>query len=658
MNSYSGVKKLNLNKYSYLDYLKGDIFTWLTCNDNFQIASREDKILRETTPWRYDDPEDIKIENDEESIERYDFHNETPDQMKAGIRVGEFSELWAKNKWPNHKVSYINLSTNLENVELTSKLLTEENIILFEATFGYNDFYIRTDILVKTGEEIKVIEVKATSSPKEVHAYDLFFQKEVIERSNNNFKNWDYSLLILNKQYLHNKKLNIEEKKHEIAKGVFINIDYTTNGSLSERTIPELETKLKWSYSNNIYFFNRLDNSQIYPTFVERKGRSSVFTFPISDFFESSIIEELKEKFDDDLERIKKIQLMDEPPLLEFEERNNKFMSSDYFTWALMKSGAFDVDGTSVFELRKFNFQKKVELMKKNKLNLNEASVSDISPKPYNDERYNNSETTSLIKEFKQLSSSSKNIPKFNGIIQKHFHNNEEELFHKEGIDIELSKYKKAPIYMYDFETANLAIPFCDGTSPYEQVVYQYSIHVITDADDFDFESGKNVIHYEWLAENKDDFNLTAWKEFVKVFKKHGAGTYVAWNMSFEKGCLSRAQLDYLNDDEKELIETIRNETEDLMLTFQKKFYYHKNLKGSYSIKYAGPHFAKEINYKNLNNVQKGDQSAAVAKKWLRDNSDESEIFWKSMREDMLKYCEYDTLLMVAIFQRMKERLV
>jgi hypothetical protein len=41
-------------------------------------------------------------------------------------------------------------------------------------------------------------------------------------------------------------------------------------------------------------------------------------------------------------------------------------------------------------------------------------------------------------------------------------------------------------VYMYDFETYKTAIPIQLGSKPYEQVPYQYSIHVILDADDFD----------------------------------------------------------------------------------------------------------------------------------------------------------------------------
>ena len=74
-------------------------------------------------------------------------------------------------------------------------------------------------------------------------------------------------------------------------------------------------------------------------------------------------------------------------------------------------------------------------------------------------------------------------------------------------------------------------------------------------------------------------------------------------------------------------------------------------------LRVVAPYFSKgKINYKKLNNIQKGDQSSVEAKRWVMNQN--SEIFkerWKKLRPDMLKYCEYDTLSMVAIFQGLKE---
>ena len=45
----------------------------------------------------------------------------------------------------------------------TQKLLQQENVVIFEAAFLIDGLFIRTDILVKKGNSIKLIEVKSKS---------------------------------------------------------------------------------------------------------------------------------------------------------------------------------------------------------------------------------------------------------------------------------------------------------------------------------------------------------------------------------------------------------------------------------------------------------------------------------------------------------------
>ena len=45
----------------------------------------------------------------------------------------------------------------------TSELLKQENVVIYEAAFYIDDLFIRTDVLVKKGTHIQLIEVKAKS---------------------------------------------------------------------------------------------------------------------------------------------------------------------------------------------------------------------------------------------------------------------------------------------------------------------------------------------------------------------------------------------------------------------------------------------------------------------------------------------------------------
>lgn len=85
-------------------------------------------------------------------------------------------------------------------IEKTNELLKRENVVIFEAAFRYKDFFVRTDVLEKKGNKIRLMEVKAKSfdpydskkgflSKKFInkswadYLYDVAFQKYVVENS-------------------------------------------------------------------------------------------------------------------------------------------------------------------------------------------------------------------------------------------------------------------------------------------------------------------------------------------------------------------------------------------------------------------------------------------------------------------------------------------
>ena len=93
----------------------------------------------------------------------------------------------------------------------TEKLLSKENVIIYEAAFCYQKLFIRADILIKTGNKIKLVEVKAKSFNSSVtnqlvsskgkinsswrpYLYDLAFQKHVI---NSAYPEWEVSAYLM-----------------------------------------------------------------------------------------------------------------------------------------------------------------------------------------------------------------------------------------------------------------------------------------------------------------------------------------------------------------------------------------------------------------------------------------------------------------------------
>ena len=95
-------------------------------------------------------------------------------------------------------------------VEETNKLLKRKDVIIYEAAFKFENLFIRTDILVKKGNDIELIEVKAKSfhsdddefvssngkitSNWRPYLYDLAFQKHVIIQS---YPQWKVSAFLM-----------------------------------------------------------------------------------------------------------------------------------------------------------------------------------------------------------------------------------------------------------------------------------------------------------------------------------------------------------------------------------------------------------------------------------------------------------------------------
>lgn len=194
------------------------------------------------------------------------------------------------------------------------------------------------------------------------------------------------------------------------------------------------------------------------------------------------------------------------------------------------------------------------------------------------------------------------------------------------------------PLYFLDFETFTEAIPSYEGQRPYEQVPFQYSLHYIP-------KRGGSVHHIEFLAKEGTDPRAEIAKSLCENIPKNAC--VLAYNMSFEKGCIMRLS-DYLPE-YSEKLNIIHAHIDDLMIPFQKRWYYRYDMHGSYSIKKVLPSLFPDdpaLNYANLKTVHKGDE-AMMEFKMLPTYDEEKR---KEVREALLRYCELDTFAMVRIF--------
>jgi Domain of unknown function(DUF2779)/Cysteine-rich CPXCG len=190
------------------------------------------------------------------------------------------------------------------------------------------------------------------------------------------------------------------------------------------------------------------------------------------------------------------------------------------------------------------------------------------------------------------------------------------------------------PMAYLDFETIGLAIPEILGTRPYQQLPFQFSLHIERSATELQ--------HAEFLAiESFGNFEALAQALLAAV---PDSGPVFAYNAPFE-----RRVLEDLAERLPGLSAGLRNvagRLEDL-LPITRVAYYHRAMKGSWSLKAVLPTIAPELNYEELEEVQEAG-GAQLAFMLLRAGK-LAEGRKKQLHSALLKYCERDSWALVVL---------
>jgi len=202
----------------------------------------------------------------------------------------------------------------------------------------------------------------------------------------------------------------------------------------------------------------------------------------------------------------------------------------------------------------------------------------------------------------------------------------------------------KYPLYFIDYEAFQCAIPKYDGTHSYQQIPFQYSLHIKQNED-------APVEHKEFLAEIDDENIVRTFAEKM-ISDLPEDGSVIVYS-NFEKTHVNK-KLAEMYPDLKEEIERINSNIVDFEEPFKKRWYYVKEMKGRSTIKLVLPALYPndpELDYSNLSMVHNGTE-APQAFLSLKDQTPEQQ---KETREALLKYCELDTYAMVKIWEKLKE---
>lgn len=140
-------------------------------------------------------------------------------------------------------------------------------------------------------------------------------------------------------------------------------------------------------------------------------------------------------------------------------------------------------------------------------------------------------------------------------------------------------KNLKFPLQFLDFETYNTGIPLYDGLKPYEQLPFQFSLHVVEKVGQ------KKPVSHSFIAEGSEDPR----EEFLNVLQKvvRPEGSILVYNQSFEKGVLERLSAHLPKH--QGWVGAVTSRFIDLLVPFREFSYYNPKQHGSASLKAVLP---------------------------------------------------------------------
>jgi len=195
------------------------------------------------------------------------------------------------------------------------------------------------------------------------------------------------------------------------------------------------------------------------------------------------------------------------------------------------------------------------------------------------------------------------------------------------------------PLFFLDYETFSSAIPLLDNSSPYQQVPFQFSLHVLRNSLD----EVPQHISWIWDGDLQEDPRL----EMLHLLKHllEESRSVIAYNVGFEKMVMKKAVALY--PEHEDWLKGLLPRFVDLLIPFRNFWAYHPAQHGSCSIKYVLPAWTG----KTYEDMEIADGEAASREYMRVTFGDAGEEDKKAVLKNLEVYCCQDTHAMLDLLR-------
>jgi hypothetical protein len=499
---------------------------------------------------------------------------------EGGFQVGELAKMYHPGGIEIPYGPYDDM------VNETLRLLSQEKVIIYEATIKFQNLLIRVDVLVKDGNTIDLIEVKAKSfdgadssdfvgtrgalaSGWKPYVYDVAFQKLVMTKAFPHFNIRSYLCLANKKSVATVEGLN---QNFLLVK----NNDRTSCVCKAGLTKADLGAEILINVRVDDLLANIYNQNDFSPT---RVRSFEEWVFYLADHYARD-------------EKIKPIiggicKGCEFRCSAEEEKSGSKNGFKECWKESFRLADS-DFDKPTMLDI--WNFRRKDNMIEQGKIFMEDVTEDDLSDRPYSGNGMSPKERQWLQ-------------------IQKAVNNDLAPEIDVARLKSEMKAWKY-PLHFIDFETTAVAIPFHKGMRPYEGVAFQYSHHIA-------YADGRIEHAGVYLNTKKGAFPNFEFVRHLKAELEQDDGTIFRYHnhentyLNMIHRQLSDADVNEVKDKAElmEWIKTITHSTKssaeswtgarDMVDLFQmvKQYYYDPRMGGSISLKAVLPAVLNSSNY-------------------------------------------------------------